>query len=145
MELTSGEQELLDRECERQATRSRLGLIVATLGAVLLGGGLVEATVLRCTTLNITIVLGMMAVGMVLLIGGGVLNGLALFASRRLGNSEVAQKARRKITRAYLVIILLVAGVLALAYSITMTTGTAEQAGGGALNSTAPLEMGQGG
>ncbi|MFW5733868.1 MAG: hypothetical protein ACOCWR_02300 [Oceanidesulfovibrio sp.] len=122
---TPGEREPLDQECARQTARARLGLILATLGAVLLGGGLVEVTVLRCSTLNISIVLGMLAVGMVLLLGGGLLTGLALFASRRLGNSQAAQRARRTVTRFYVVIILLVAGVLAMAYAITMRPATA--------------------
>lgn len=141
--LTSEEQEIVNRECVRQTSRSRRGLILASLGAALLGGGLVEATVLQCTTLSITIVLGMMAAGMGLLLGGGLLTGLALFASRRLGNSPAAQEARRKVTRAYVVIILLVAGVLALAYSITLTTAPEGQAGSAASGMAQGMTSGQ--
>lgn len=110
----------LEKECARIASRGRLGLVLATVGAVLLGGGLLDATVLHCSTLNLTIVLGMMSLGMVLLLGGGIVTALAMFASRKLGPGQAAHQTRRRVLRYYVIIIFLVAGVLAMAYAITM-------------------------
>ena len=137
----NSDQHQLEQECARQTSRARLGLVLATLGAALVGGGLVEATVLKCSTLNISIVLGVLAVGMALLIGGGVMTGISLFATRRLGTSLAAQQARRQVMRFYVVIFLLVVGVLAMAYAITHSTESARQAGCAA-NGTAQEQFG---
>lgn len=115
----------VELECARVSSRGRLGLILATVGAVLLGGGLLDATVLHCSTLNLTIVLGMMSLGMVLLLGGGIVTALAMFASRKLGPGQSAQRTRRRVLRYYIIIIFLVAGVLAMAYAITMRSSGA--------------------